>query len=207
MKYVEVVGGILLNPREYTRLVIREKNPFIHGIFTVIFTSLGVSFLSSAIVWKLMPIWIRLMGFSIANAPYVYMAIQMLIPSIVLISIICWALWGTLTHFLARAFGGGADLTVFLGLLGYSWASQFLILLTLFFFPIYPPATLYLIPFAVAGSILWSLYVTIHVVEELYILTRKEAVIATLTPPLAFTLLYIFSIAIQYVISLTEVLL
>ncbi len=207
MKYIEIIGGILLNPREYTRLVIREKNPFIQGIFTVIFTSLGVSFLSSAVVWKLMPIWIRLMGFSIANAPYVYMAIQMLIPGIVLTSIICWVLWGMLTHFLARALGGGADLTTFLGLLGYSWASQFLILLALFFFPIYPPATLYLIPFAVVGSFLWTLYINIHVVEELYILSRKEAVIATLAPPLAFTVLYIFSIVIQYVISLTEVLL
>ena len=207
MKYVEIVGGLLLNPREYTRLVTREKNPFIQGLFTVILTSLGVSFLSSAVVWKLMPIWIRLMGFSLAGAPYVYMAIQMLIPTIVLSSIICWILWGTLTHFLARALGGGAELTSFLGLFGYSWATQFLILLALFFFPLYPPATLYLIPFAVVGSFIWALYVNIHVVEELYILPRKEAVIATLAPPLTLTILYIFFILIQYTLSLTEVLL
>jgi hypothetical protein len=189
MRYLELLGGLLLHPREYVKIIYHEDRPLVEGIFTVALFEVLTGVLILSIVQRVLKMVMDLVSMPFTSSGFVAsMASQFILPSLLIMGFIVWILWGVIAHVIAKAMGGGGELEPVLVVFGYSWYTKIIIILPLLFFPLAPIASVLSSFVFMIIQYIWASYINIHGVKEIHGLTLGGAIVATVIVPLIIVL-------------------
>ena len=184
-----MLGGLLLHPREYVRIIYHEDRPLLEGVFTVAFFEVLAGILILSIVQRTLKMLIDIVAIPVTGSGFIAsMASQFILPSLLIMGLIIWLLWGIIAHVIAKAMGGGGELEPVLVIFGYSWFTKILVILPLLFFPIVPIASILSSMVFMIIQYIWASYINIHGIREIHGLTLGGAVVATVIVPLVIVL-------------------
>ena len=193
MRYFEIIGGLVVHPREYARLLCFERRSLIESIFTVLFFNAMYYLILSSSLFTLTTPLIKVTN-SMIHIPIVSGLLGLATGFIVLIGVlfgvVIWLIWSLLSHLFAKLLGGTGDFESVLSLFGYNNFIIFLMIIPLLLTPISHFIAFLAGLVMTIATFIWMLYLNTIAVCEVHGISGFRGFISVFIPiPLTIVIL------------------
>ena len=208
MKYFEVLGGLLLHPREYIRILSLEGGSLGEALFTLAFFNSMSIITSTSIFFTLISPFRQM--FTVASIPIrisnlFNISVGLAIFIGIITSLIIWLIWGFLTHIFAKILGGEGDVEHLLIAYGYNYFPLFLEIIPSVLALKSVILALEVMLITAIISFIWIVYLNTLATSEIYGISGFRAFCSVFILPLLVIFIFIIVVSILALLALPTV--